>query len=213
MSGILVDNHLDGEFGLTNKIKNALAEAASNFIYIGFLLREADDCKYYLEGGYDNIYDYCEDQFGFGRSSTNNFIRVYRQFGSNNGIGLLDSYKVYSYSQLTEMCSMNMKQLNMCNPSMTVKELRAVKKNNSLLAVSNSYLKVDDKTVQTSGRLNYGCTGSVMVEFPRSFVIQFFERFFGSLPSDIDPIYCQSLKQYNDDFVKRLFNAIGYSED
>ena len=134
MSDVAV-NHLEGEFGLINKVKNAMQEAAEQFVYIGFLLLEADNCKYYEEDGFDNIYDFCEHHFGFGRSSTNNFIRVYRQFGSSNGIGLLDSYKPYSYSQLTEMCSMDIKQLNECNPSMSVRELRAVKRGNIAVKV------------------------------------------------------------------------------
>ena len=157
MQSNLVLNHLDGEYGLTNKIKDALKEAASQFVYIGFLLKEAEDFGYYREGGYDNIYDYCEENFGFGRSSTNNFIRVYRQFGSRNGIGLMDSYKQYSYSQLTEMCSMNMRQLNKCNPYMTVKELRAVKKGTMSMKLeytieNDKPTVIDDVPVQTSGQ-------------------------------------------------------------
>lgn len=152
-------NHLDGDYGLTNKIKDALKEAAKQFIYIGFLLKEAEEYGYYREGGYDNIYDYCEENFGFGRSSTNNFIRVYRQFGTTNGIGLMDNYKAYSYSQLTEMCSMNMKQLNQCNPYMTVKELRMVKKGTAPIKLAYT-IEPDEVTepekvvysVQTSGR-------------------------------------------------------------
>lgn len=215
MNNIICDNHLDGDFGLTSKIKNALAEAASNFIYIGFLLKEADDLKYYLEGGYDNIYDYCEDNFGFGRSSTNNFIRVYRQFGSTNGIGLLDSYKAYSYSQLTEMCSMNVKQLNKCNPYMSVRELRAIKSNKPFsIKVKDTSASVVDKPIvfQTSGQLQFGPTGPIFVQLPRDFVVSFFTNCFGSFPSDLDVSYCQNLGIYNDDFVKRLFIAIGYND-
>lgn len=156
----VVANHIDGEFGLINKINKAMKEAADQFIYIGFLLKEADEFRYYEEAGYSNIYDFCEDNFGFGRSSTNNFIRVYRQFGSNNGIALLDNYKAYNYSQLTEMCSMNMKQLNECNPYMTVKELRAIKCGKSKLKIKypiepdvSKEVKVVDVSVsvQTSG--------------------------------------------------------------
>lgn len=152
MDNNVVVNHLDGEYGLINKINNAMKEAADQFIYIGFLLKEADDFKYYEEAGYNNIYDFCEDKFGFGRSSTNNFIRVYRQFGSKNGIALLDSFKAYSYSQLTEMCSMNMKQLNECNPYMTVKELRAVKHGTTKIDLE-SFNKVKSISVQTSGQI------------------------------------------------------------
>lgn len=304
MENNLIVNHLDGEFGLTNKIRSALNESAKQFVYIGFLLKEADEFCYYREGGYEDIYEYCEDNFGFGRSSTNNFIRVYRQFGSNNGIGLLDSYKAYSYSQLTEMCSMNMKQLNECNPEMTVRELRAVKKGkipvemqkvkdievganktitldsvqtsgidcddkihrkvlfNFLLANfvnedfifqhSNNFRKsVVDKHIFETGSIELRMIGKkkfwlafkndcvqvsvdnriidydytyvffhikrmiesnyVSVDFPREFIIEFFNKFCGGISDDWDIRFFQNLGYRNDEFVEHLFNAIGYS--
>ena len=203
-------NHLDGEYGLINKINKAMKEAADQFVYIGFLLLEADNLRYYEEAGYNNIYDFCEDNFGFGRSSTNNFIRVYRQFGRKDGIALLDSFKAYSYSQLTEMCSMNMKQLNECTPYMSVKELRAVKHRTTKIDLK-PVDKVKSVSVQTSGRkINYGCTGPVLVQFPRDFIIDFFNKFCGGVSDDWDISYFQSLKDRNDEFVEHLFNAIGY---
>lgn len=122
----VVVNHIDGYTGLTNKIKSVLENIRSEFIYIGFLLDEADRFEYYLEAGFDNIYDYCELNFGFKKSSTNNFIRVYRCFG--DGMFLKDNYKDYSYSQLTEMCSMTPHQLSLCSSDKTVLELRQIKR-------------------------------------------------------------------------------------
>lgn len=180
----LVNNHLDGEYGLINKINQAMKEAAEQFVYIGFLLKEADSLKYYEEAGYKNIYDFCEDTFGFGRSTTNNFIRVYRQFGSNNGIALLDSYKAYNYSQLTEMCSMNMKQLNQCNPYMTVRELRAVKRGTTKMKLEytvepDNSSEVAQVPVQTSGRI-VNIYNSINIHQLGALEKYLFDRFSGS---------------------------------
>lgn len=209
------NNHLDGEYGLTNKIKDAMQEVANQFIYIGFLLKEADEYGYYREGGYDNIYDYCEENFGFGRSSTNNFIRVYRQFGCTNGIGLLESYKAYSYSQLTEMCSMNTNQLNECNPYMTVRELRAVKRGTTKLKLEytvepDKSKEVEPEIVQTSGRDYNSNPLPIFIKVSKEFIINGCELF--NIPLDDDWIngVVTGLGERNDLFVDKLTDCVNH---
>ena len=212
-------NHLDGEFGLINKINNAMKEAADQFVYIGFLLKEADEYKYYEEAGYNNIYDFCEDTFGFGRSSTNNFIRVYRQFGSKNGIALLDSYKAYNYSQLTEMCSMNMNQLNECNPYMTVRELRAVKRGTSKLKREYTVeadepqevevVKASVPSRQSGQNYNSNCL-SVFIQVSKEFIINGCELF--NIPLDDDWVngIVTGLGERNDLFVDKMIDCFNH---
>ena len=43
--------HLHGSFGVTEKIKQAMYEAAKQFVYIGFLLWEVQTYGYYKEAG------------------------------------------------------------------------------------------------------------------------------------------------------------------
>ncbi len=160
MSEIVV-NHLDGEFGVTNKVKTAIDNAGREFIYIGFLLDEANNFEYFKENGYETIYDYCEDNFGFKKSSTNNFIRVYRAFGE--AMYLKEPYRKFSYSQLTEMCSMSNNQLINCRPEMTVRELRAIKKGNIVysysddgqLVITEDTIISKDVPIQTSGKSHF----------------------------------------------------------
>lgn len=206
-------NHLDGDYGLTSKVRDALRKAADEFVYIGFLLDEAERCEYYKEGGYESIYEYCEAEFGFKRSSTNNFIRVYRRFGEY--MHLQERYKSFSYSQLVEMTPLDDKKLILCKPDMTVRELRELKHSKSsgnvVYTVEPEEVKEEPikAPVQTSGRfLSYGATGPIMVQLPRGFVIDFFERRIGAFPKDLDYHYCQTLKQYNDIFVEKLRDAI-----
>lgn len=121
-------NHLDGEQGVTNKVKQAMFDVRNSFIYIGFLLDEADRLKYYLENGYQNIFEYCEDNFGFKRSSTQNFIKVYRCFGDK--MNLFPAYKDFNYSQLVEMSSAD--PIIKFTPDMSVSQIRELKKNFNL---------------------------------------------------------------------------------
>lgn len=123
---------------LTNKIKGALYDIANSFVYIGFLLAECNDYKTYLDWGYNSIYDYAFAEFGFKKSSVNNFINVCKVFSSNfSSCGeplpysmiLKDNYQDFKYSQLVEMLSMSDKQRLQVSSDMTVKEIREIKKN------------------------------------------------------------------------------------
>lgn len=134
----LIDNHdVSSECSkLTNKIKGAMYDIANSFVYIGFLLAEADEFKTYLDGGYSSIYEYASVELGFKKSSVNNFINVCKTFClSDSKCGLLysmnlkDDYKSFNYSQLVEMLSMNDVQRSSVSSDMTIKQLRAFKKN------------------------------------------------------------------------------------
>lgn len=132
-------SHLHGHNGVTEKIRKAMYEAAKEFVYIGFLLKEVRDYKYYEEGSYENVYDYAEFELGFKRSSTKNFIAIAETFGiqkyTYNGIpketqtmSLQTEYEKFNYSQLVEMLAMSSAQRAQATPDMTVRQLREIKK-------------------------------------------------------------------------------------
>ena len=106
--------YLDGPNGVTEKIKRAMYDVARQFVYIGFLLYEVQEYRYYLEKGYESVYEYAETELGFKRSSTKNFIAINYEFGCRNGretggiahqrtISLQSQYEQFNYSQLCEM--------------------------------------------------------------------------------------------------------------
>lgn len=137
---------VDGCLELTNKIKGALYQVANNFVYIGFLLAECNDYQTYKEWGYNSIYEYALDQFNFKKSSVNNFINVCKTFSSNwsnNGHNLpysmimKDAYADFNYSQLVEMLSMSEKQRSQVTSDMTVKQIRELKKFESVVEVES----------------------------------------------------------------------------
>lgn len=157
-------SYLGGSNGYTAKIQDAINRTRSEFMYIGMLLLEVDAYGYYTEAGFSDVYEYAETTFGFKRSSTNNFMRVYRKFGE--AMGIQDRFKKFSYSQLVEMCSMNDNQIASCSPEMSVLRLREVKKGSS---------------VQTSGRqLSVSSNSSFTVDSLES-VINVSKSFFAKL--------------------------------
>lgn len=131
--------YLDGPMGVTEKIKKAMYDVARQFVYIGFLLWEVQEYKYYLEKGYQNVYEYAETELGFKRSSTKNFIAINYEFGRRDeraivGItqqrtmNLQSEYEKFSYSQLCEMLSMSPEKRKAVKPDMTIKQIREIKK-------------------------------------------------------------------------------------
>lgn len=133
--------HLDGARGVTEKIKKAMYDAAKQFVYIGFLLWEVQQYGYYLEGGYTNVYEYAEAELNFKRSSTKNFIAIAETFGNKYygeraqiggcilpTMNLQPEYEQFNYSQLCEMLAMSPAQREKVTPDMTIKQIRALKK-------------------------------------------------------------------------------------
>lgn len=152
-------DHLNGERGVTQKIKQAMHDAAKQFVYIGFLLWEVREYEYYYENNYANVYEYAEVELGFKRSSTKNFIAICENFCKKNErfsrlptMFLDERWSDYQYSQLTEMLAMSSKQREQTQPTMTVKQLREMKKAPKVEQVTIDELKVES-TGQTSGRI------------------------------------------------------------
>lgn len=119
---------------ITNDLKNI----ATNYLRLGFHLWEVDRCKYYEHGGYQNIYEFAETEFGLKRSSVSRCISICRMF-SNNGCSMYleDRYKDYNYSQLCEMLSMTDDQMRKVKPDMTIKQIREIK--NCNVIIDSSY--------------------------------------------------------------------------
>lgn len=112
-----------------------------SFIRLGFHLAEMLRYEYYKDFGFPNIEEFAEANLGMDKSNVYRYIRVYEKFGVaskptfSNALSftppkifLDDQWKDYSFSQLVEMCSMSDDQRCACNPGMTIKQLREVKK-------------------------------------------------------------------------------------
>lgn len=158
-------NHLHGSNGVTEKIKKAMYESAKQFVYVGFLLKEVRDYKYYEEGGYDDVYAYAEFELGFKRSSTKNFIAIAETFGiqewkyqgitrKSQSMSLQPAYEKFNYSQLVELLAMSPAQRQAAKPEMTVRDLRSMKQKDREEAIRNTPPPafMQQTTGQTSGQ-------------------------------------------------------------
>lgn len=158
-------DHLNGERGVTEKIKQAMHDAAKQFVYIGFLLWEVKTYEYFYENNYGSVYEYAEAELGFKRSSTKNFIAICENFCRKDPnytslptMFLDDRWSDYQYSQLTEMLAMSPKQREETKPGMTVKQLREIKKKPACITINTHTGEVDhheppnEAIGQTSGQ-------------------------------------------------------------
>ncbi len=126
------DSMLSGDYGVTCKIKKEISKISSSFVYIGFLLWEVQEYKYYLSNGYKNVADYAEQELGFKKSSTFNFIRVCETFSIKKdgkpSMYLSANYDNFGYSKLCEMLSLSDSVREEITSDMTVKQVREINK-------------------------------------------------------------------------------------
>lgn len=126
-----------GEYQKLNKsienLDRCVRSLADNFVSIGYYLNDIKESKVFKDLGFEDIYEFAESKYHFGKTSTKNFINVYLKFGKYDCCPMLQSkYQNYNFSQLVELLPESEEALNKYDPSQTVKEIRLTKFQNSL---------------------------------------------------------------------------------
>lgn len=80
----------------------------------------------HLSHWYDNLYDYCKFELGFVRATVDRLLQVYDRFV--DGYKCKSEFENYSISKLFELVSVSDNLLDNFNPSMTLKEIKDLKK-------------------------------------------------------------------------------------
>ena len=98
-------------------------------IAVGHYLKVIRDKELYREAGYENVWDYAADTFGFSKSTASRYMARNDKFsvGGNSPV-LAEEFREYSKAQLQEMLSLDEAQLENVTPDMTVKQIRELKK-------------------------------------------------------------------------------------
>lgn len=110
-------------------IRSNLQDAARNVIATGYYLKTIRDRKLYLEAGYENIWDYAYDRYGFSMSTASRYMSRNDKFSKGGNSPVLDEkYREYNKSQLQEMLSLDEEQLEKVTPDMTARQIRELKK-------------------------------------------------------------------------------------
>lgn len=107
-------------------INDSIKDIANSFVRIGFNLSYIKQYKLYLVKGYNSIFDYALNVFNIKERTVYNLISIYNSFGK--GGSLSDSYKNFSYSQLSEIVNSPNQLVKNITPETTVKQIREKKK-------------------------------------------------------------------------------------
>lgn len=112
-----------------NNIHACLRDAARNVIATGHYLKVIRDKELYREAGYENIWDYAAEKFGFSKSTASRYMTRNDKFsvGGNSPV-LAEEFREYSKAQLQEMLSLDAEQMSAVTPDMTVREIRELRR-------------------------------------------------------------------------------------
>ena len=118
---------------LRSMIMQQQTDIKLRFIFIGMALSEISRDKLYLYvtpknkiQGYGNFYTFCSEVFGLKKSTAKNMVAIAREYCTVNG-DLKLPYLNFSYSQLTEMLSMEEKHRVRIPANLSVRNIRALK--------------------------------------------------------------------------------------
>ena len=118
-------------------LKEKVSNVGNSYLDLAFYLYKfkqvrvskfSSDDKFVYDHEYISIYDFAEKHLGFCKTTTKNMLAIVEKFADKDVLKLQDGYEKYSYSQLTELCSVDDDDLFEFNSDMTIKEIRQKKK-------------------------------------------------------------------------------------
>ena len=110
-------------------IRDGLGNAVKSVIAVGYYLKKIRDNHLYESAGYESIWEYASDRFGFSTSTASRYMARNDRFSRDGNSPELDArYEGFSKSQLQEMLSLDDDQIEQVTPDMTVKEIRQIRK-------------------------------------------------------------------------------------
>lgn len=110
-------------------IKDNINNASRAFIKIGFYLKDVRDRELYKTEGYESIWEFAQAEFGIGKSSASSFMSINDRFSvDGNSPELLEQFRDFTSSKLSEMLTLSDEQIEQIKPETTIVEIREIKK-------------------------------------------------------------------------------------
>lgn len=138
----LLTSFIDDSVRSFNYIRDDLRDVCKRYIALGFHLDEFKRYKYYETFGFTSFDEFVLKNFGIERSALSRCLNVFYEFSRcQHGVHQMfldEKYESYNYSQLVEMSSMTKEDRRYVKPSMSVSQIREVKK--SLRTNKSQYL-------------------------------------------------------------------------
>lgn len=115
----------------TECIKDSMRTAAQAFVGIGYYLKYIRDKQMYQEAGYIDIWEYGKGELGLSEAAISRYMKINDRFSqSGNSPVLLEEYKGYGYSKLSEMLTLTDEEIKAAGitETTTVAKIREIKK-------------------------------------------------------------------------------------
>lgn len=107
-------------------IRRKLQETASNFVYIGFRLKQIRDSGMF--DGCESIFEFAKKEYGLERSTVSRFMSINDKFSKHgNSIELRDEFVGLNQSQLSEMLSLPVSDYDLVTEDTSIKDIREIK--------------------------------------------------------------------------------------
>ena len=108
------------------EIRQKLQEAAGNFVYIGYRLKQIRDSGMY--DGKEDFFEWAESEYGLSKSTVSRFIAINEKFADpDNRLELRKEYQSLGSSKLSEMLTLPDKECELITEQTTVREIRELK--------------------------------------------------------------------------------------
>jgi hypothetical protein len=108
------------------EIRQKLQEAAGNFVYIGYRLKQIRDSGMY--DGKADFFEWAEQEYGLSKSTVSRFIAINEKFADpDNRLELKPEYRALGSSKLSEMLTLPDNECELITEQTTVKEIRELK--------------------------------------------------------------------------------------
>jgi hypothetical protein len=128
-------------------IRDNINSASRSFVAIGYYLKYIMDNQLYKEDGYTGVSDFAKAEFGISAAQASKFISINDRFSKDgNSPVLLEQYKDFSSSKLSEMLYLTDEQLEQVTITTTVAEIREIKDPENEVSFSTS--KTEQKPKQ-----------------------------------------------------------------
>lgn len=107
-----------------------LSETASNFVYIGYRLKQIRDSGMY--DGAADVFEFAQKEYGLGKSTVSRFIAINEKYSEGgNSLELKEEFSSFSSSKLAEMLTLPDSEIQMITEKTTIREIRELKAFNS----------------------------------------------------------------------------------
>jgi hypothetical protein len=108
-----------------------------SFVAIGYYLKYIRDKKLFKLDGHEDIWDFAQAEFGISKSQASKFMNINDKFSKDgNSPILLDKYKEFSSSKLSEMLYLTDDQLEQVTVGTTVAQIREIRKPEPIVSMS-----------------------------------------------------------------------------